>query len=165
MVTLSLGVYRCICTSCLQTVLTYGSLLILEPTVSTSRTQIRVDLDYNCQSIRFSNPQESSHYIDLVTTVPYLIQNPDQKFRVVISCTIMIYCRLEFISDKIVLRMFKTAKNTIAKNFTGYIVIIIVMNFPKKFSIANIFPSRFSGVFANMFQHKIIRVYSIKIET
>ena len=44
------------------------------------------------------------------------------------SCLLLIYCRLEFICDEIFLRMFK-----IAKNFNSYIVIIVVMNFRKKF--------------------------------
>ena len=46
------------------------------------------------------------------------------------------YCRLEFICDEIFLRFFanvQNRKNTIAKNFSGYIVIIVVMNFRKKF--------------------------------
>ena len=38
--------------------------------------------------------------------------------------------------------MFKIAINTIAKQFNGYIVIIVEINFP--------------GIFANIFQRKII---------
>ena len=57
--------------------------------------------------------------------------------------------------------MLEIAKNLIAKKFNGYIVIIVVMNFHKNFSIANIFPSWFPGIFANIFQCKIIPVYSI----
>ena len=56
------------------------------------------------------------------------------------------YCRLEFICDGIFreyLRTFEIAKNTMAKNFNGYIVIKVVMNFRKNFSIAKVFPSRF----------------------
>ena len=49
----------------------------------------------------------------------------------------------------------------IAKNFNGYIVFIVVMNFREHFSIAKIFPSRFPGIFANIFQHKIIPIYSM----
>ena len=75
----------------------------------------------------------------------------------------MSYCRLEFICNKIFceyLRMFEIAKSTIAKNFNGYIVFIVVMNFRKNFSIAKIFSSRFLGIFANIFKCKIIPVYS-----
>ena len=57
--------------------------------------------------------------------------------------------------------MFKITKNTIAKNPKGYIVFIVVMNFHKNFSITKIFPSRFPGIFANIFKHKIIPVYCI----
>ena len=59
------------------------------------------------------------------------------------------------------LQMFKIAKNLIAKNFNGYIVFTVVMNFRKNFSIAKIFPSRSPGIFANIFKRKIIPVYSI----
>ena len=52
--------------------------------------------------------------------------------------------------------MFKIAKILSAKNFNGYIVIIVVM----KISIAKIFPSKLSAIFANIFQRKIIPVYS-----
>ena len=52
-------------------------------------------------------------------------------------------------------------KNTIAKNLNGYIVFIVVMDFRKNFSIAKIFPSKFPGIFANIFKRKIIPVYSI----
>mgnify|MGYP001792611374 FL=1 len=48
----------------------------------------------------------------------------------------------------------------IAKNFNDYVVIIVVMNFLKKFSIVKIFPSKFPTIFANLFQHKVIQVYS-----
>ena len=48
----------------------------------------------------------------------------------------------------------------IAKNFDGCIVIIVMMNFHKNFAIAKIFPSRFPGIFTNIFQCKIIPVYS-----
>ena len=48
--------------------------------------------------------------------------------------------------------MFEIAKNTIAKNFNGYIVFIVVMNFCKNFSILEIFPSRFPGIFAKIFK-------------
>ena len=50
------------------------------------------------------------------------------------------YCRLEFICDEIFLRFLlfffaniQNRKNIIAKNFNGYIVIIVVINFRKKF--------------------------------
>ena len=43
--------------------------------------------------------------------------------------------RLEFICDGIFLRIFEIAKKMIAKNFNGYIVLIVVMNFRKNFSI------------------------------
>ena len=56
--------------------------------------------------------------------------------------------------------MLEIVKNTIAKNFNGYIVLIVVMNFRKNFSIAKIFPSRFPGIFANILKRKIIPVYS-----
>ena len=49
----------------------------------------------------------------------------------------------------------------IAKNFNGSVVIIVVIKFCKYFSIADIFPSRFSGMFTNIFKCKIIPVYSI----
>ena len=58
------------------------------------------------------------------------------------------------------LRMFKMAKNTIAKNFNVYIVFIVVMNFRKNFSIAKFFPSRFPGIFTILFKRKTIPVYS-----
>ena len=61
--------------------------------------------------------------------------------------------------------MVEIAKNMIAKNFNGYIVFIVGMNFRKHFSTAKIFPSRFPGIFANIFntfKHKIIPVYSNK---
>ena len=48
----------------------------------------------------------------------------------------------------------------IAKNFSGYMVIIVVMNFRRKISIAKIFPSKFPVICANIFQRKIIPVYS-----
>ena len=51
--------------------------------------------------------------------------------------------------------MFKIAKNIIAKNVGGYIVIIVVINVGKNF------PSKFPGIFANIFQRKIIPVYSM----
>ena len=57
--------------------------------------------------------------------------------------------------------MFKIAKNTIEKNFNGCTVSIVMINFRKNFSIAKNFLSRFPGIFANIFQHKIIPVYSI----
>ena len=53
--------------------------------------------------------------------------------------------------------MFEIAKNMIAKNFNGYIIIIVVMNIDKDFSIAKFFSSRFRGIFANIFQCKIIQ--------
>ena len=56
--------------------------------------------------------------------------------------------------------MFEITKNTITEIFNGYIVIRIVINF-HNFWIAKIFPSRFPGIFANIFQRKIIPVYSI----
>ena len=59
------------------------------------------------------------------------------------------------------LRVFEIAKNTIAKNFNGYIVFIVVTNFRKDFSIAKNFPSRFPDIFANIFKRKIIPVYNI----
>ena len=58
------------------------------------------------------------------------------------------------------LQMFKIAKSTIAENFDRYIVVILIMNFHKKISTAKVFPSNFPGIFANIFQHKIIPVYS-----
>ena len=50
----------------------------------------------------------------------------------------IVYCRLEFICEGIFFAIFFFAnvenhKNMIAKNFNGYIVIIVVMNFCKKF--------------------------------
>ena len=65
----------------------------------------------------------------------------------------------EFFCDY--LRMFEIAKNMNEKNFNRCIVIIVVMNFHKNFSITKIFPSRSPGIFANIFQCKIIPVYSI----
>mgnify|MGYP001795051126 CR=1 len=55
--------------------------------------------------------------------------------------------------------MFEIEKNTIAKNFKGFIVIIVMKNFCKNFLISKIFPLRFPGIFANVFQCKIIPVY------
>ena len=57
--------------------------------------------------------------------------------------------------------MFEIAKNAIAKSFNGYVVIVVVTNFRKNFSIAKIFRSRFPGIFANIFKLKIIPAYSI----
>ena len=57
--------------------------------------------------------------------------------------------------------MLESAKNMIAKTFDGYIVIIVMMNFRKYFSIMKIFPSRFPEIFVNSSQRKIILVYSI----
>ena len=54
--------------------------------------------------------------------------------------------------------MFEIARDMIVKNFNGYIVIIAVMNFHQKISIVKICPSNFPGIFANIFQHKIILV-------
>ena len=51
----------------------------------------------------------------------------------------------------------------IAKVFSGYIVIIVVMNFRQRFSIANTFSSRFPGIFTNIFQCKIIPVYNTAV--
>ena len=68
----------------------------------------------------------------------------------------IIYCKLEFICEGIfceVLRMFENAKNAVAKDFNGYMVIIVVMNFCKGFLIAKIF------------QHKIIPVYGIGFQS
>ena len=59
----------------------------------------------------------------------------------------------EFFDD--VLRMFE-----ITKNFNGDIAIIVMMNFRNNLSIAKIFPSKFPGILANIFQRKIIPVYS-----
>ena len=47
--------------------------------------------------------------------------------------------------------MFEIAKNTIAKNFNYYVVIIIVMNFRKKFSIAKNFFRKVSWHFRKYF--------------
>ena len=44
--------------------------------------------------------------------------------------------------------------------FSGCMVIIVQMNFLKNFSIAKIFPSKFPGIFTNIFQRKIIPAYS-----
>ena len=44
----------------------------------------------------------------------------------------------------------------IAKNFNGYIVFIVLMKFLKNFSMAKIFPSKFSAIF----QRERIPLYS-----
>ena len=75
-----------------------------------------------------------------------------------------LYSRLEFICDGIFcedLRMLKVARITKAKNFNGYRVIIVMTKFCKNCSIAKLFPSRFPGISTNIFQHKIIPVYSL----
>ena len=45
------------------------------------------------------------------------------------------------------LQMFTIAKNTIAKDVNGYIVIIVVMNFYNNFSITQMFSMKFPGMF------------------
>ena len=49
------------------------------------------------------------------------------------------------------LRMLEITKSSIAKNFNGYIMFIVVVNFRKNLLIPKIFPSRFPGIFANIF--------------
>ena len=66
----------------------------------------------------------------------------------------------EFICQ--VLQMFEIAKHKIEKNPNGYnIVIIVVINFHKDFSVVKIFPSKVPRICSNIFQRKIIAVYSI----
>ena len=77
-----------------------------------------------------------------------------------------LYCKLEFICDRIPLQFFANIlnrKNMIAKNFNSYIVIMVVINVRMNFLIAIVFPSKFPAIFANIFQHKIILVYSALI--
>ena len=69
-----------------------------------------------------------------------------------------IYLRRDFFAN--FCECSKSQNNTIAKNFNGYIVFIVVTNFRKDFSIAKNFPSRFPDIFANIFKRKIIPVYS-----
>ena len=85
------------------------------------------------------------------------LQTPRGRGRAILEC---LYCRLEFICDGIFCESSNMQKNTIANNFDSYIAFIVVVNFRKHFSITNIFPSRFPGIFANIFQHKIILIYS-----
>ena len=80
----------------------------------------------------------------------------------VMSCK-PVYCILEFICDEIILRffllMFKIAKirsQKISMLYSDY----SCDEFSQKISIAKIFPSKFPVIFANIFQHKIIPVYS-----
>ena len=51
--------------------------------------------------------------------------------------------------------MFEIAKNTIVKDFDGYIVIIVAVNFRKNFSI------KVSWHFRKYFQRKLIPVYTV----
>ena len=57
------------------------------------------------------------------------------------------------------LQMFNVTKYAIAKGFDGCIVIIVMMKFPQKFFNRK-HTLKFPGVFANIFQYKIISVYS-----
>lgn len=50
-------------------------------------------------------------------------------------------------------------KNIIVKKLSGYIVIVVVMNFHQNVSIAKIFSVKFPGIFTNTFEHKQIPVY------
>ena len=61
-------------------------------------------------------------------------------------------------AEGICLQILANAKNTITRNFTGYIAIIVVLDFQKHFSIAKNFSVKFPGIFANIFQCKQILV-------
>lgn len=76
-------------------------------------------------------------------------------------CSIKRYCKLEFSCKIIVLRMFRIAKNN-RKIFQWSYSDYSRDKFSPKFSIAKIFPSRFPGIFTNVFQRKIIPVYIMR---
>ena len=48
-----------------------------------------------------------------------------------------------------------------ARNFNCYVVISVAIISHKKLNILKHFPSKFPGIFANLFQRKIIPVYSM----
>ena len=76
------------------------------------------------------------------------------------------YCRLEFICDEICLRFFcKCSKSQKydRKKFQWLCSDYSCDEFSQKMSVAKIFPSKFPAIFTNIFQRKIIPVYSIYV--
>ena len=77
---------------------------------------------------------------------------------------VLIFCRLEFICEGIFLRIFVNVQNPkiySQEKFQWLYCDYSHNEFSQTFLITKSYPSKFPGIFANIFQCKIIPVYSI----
>ena len=86
-------------------------------------------------------------------------------FRLEVFCEGMFLARECFLRGNVSCEEMFLANVQSRKKFRWLLVIIVVVNFRKDCSTAKIFLSKFLGIFADIFQHKIIPVCSSLLTT